>query len=403
MQFIDEASISVEAGKGGAGCLSFRREKYVAKGGPNGGDGGDGGSVYLVADAALNTLVDFRYQPRYRAKNGQPGSGRNMTGAAAADLFVKVPVGTTVIDEDTRDVLGDLLAAGQTLKVAAGGYRGLGNTRFKSSTNRAPRKTTPGTPGESRKLRLQLKLIADVGLLGLPNAGKSTLLSRISASRPKIADYPFTTLVPSLGVVGGDSDRSLVVADIPGLIEGAAEGAGLGTRFLRHVARTRLLLHLIDVAPVDESHPLDNLIVIENELLAYSEAFGERPVIIVLNKIDLVDEEQLNALQAQFAEEFPEREISVISAVTGAGIDALVHRLQDAVIDLKQQLAEDEAALAADNDLQQRISQDVMAQSMGVAMPAGLGPEPAPGSADDDQGDDDEDDNFDVEVVYTNE
>ena len=403
MQFIDEASISVEAGKGGAGCLSFRREKYVAKGGPNGGDGGDGGSVYLVADAALNTLVDFRYQPRYRAKNGQPGSGRNMTGAAAADLFVKVPVGTTVIDEDTRDVLGDLLAAGQTLKVAAGGYRGLGNTRFKSSTNRAPRKTTPGTPGESRKLRLQLKLIADVGLLGLPNAGKSTLLSRISASRPKIADYPFTTLVPSLGVVGGDSDRSLVVADIPGLIEGAAEGAGLGTRFLRHVARTRLLLHLIDVAPVDESHPLDNLIVIENELLAYSEAFGERPVIIVLNKIDLVDEEQLNALQAQFAEAFPEREISVISAVTGAGIDALVHRLQDAVIDLKQQLAEDEAALAADNDLQQRISQDVMAQSMGVAMPAGLGPEPAPGSADDDQGDDDEDDNFDVEVVYTNE
>ena len=403
MQFIDEASISVEAGKGGAGCLSFRREKYVAKGGPNGGDGGDGGSVYLVADAALNTLVDFRYQPRYRAKNGQPGSGRNMTGAAAADLFVKVPVGTTVIDEDTRDVLGDLLAAGQTLKVAAGGYRGLGNTRFKSSTNRAPRKTTPGTPGESRKLRLQLKLIADVGLLGLPNAGKSTLLSRISASRPKIADYPFTTLVPSLGVVGGDSDRSLVVADIPGLIEGAAEGAGLGTRFLRHVARTRLLLHLIDVAPVDESHPLDNLIVIENELLAYSEAFGERPVIIVLNKIDLVDEEQLNALQAQFAEAFPEREILVISAVTGAGIDALVHRLQDAVIDLKQQLAEDEAALAADNDLQQRISQDVMAQSMGVAMPAGLGPEPAPGSADDDQGDDDEDDNFDVEVVYTNE
>ena len=403
MQFIDEASISVEAGKGGAGCLSFRREKYVAKGGPNGGDGGDGGSVYLVADAALNTLVDFRYQPRYRAKNGQPGSGRNMTGAAAADLFVKVPVGTTVIDEDTRDVLGDLLAAGQTLKVAAGGYRGLGNTRFKSSTNRAPRKTTPGTPGESRKLRLQLKLIADVGLLGLPNAGKSTLLSRISASRPKIADYPFTTLVPSLGVVGGDSDRSLVVADIPGLIEGAAEGAGLGTRFLRHVARTRLLLHLIDVAPVDDSHPLDNLIVIENELLAYSEAFGERPVIIVLNKIDLVDEEQLNALQAQFAEAFPEREISVISAVTGAGIDALVHRLQDAVIDLKQQLAEDEAALAADNDLQQRISQDVMAQSMGVAMPAGLGPEPAPGSADDDQGDDDEDDNFDVEVVYTNE
>lgn len=407
MQFIDEASILVDAGKGGAGCLSFRREKYVAKGGPNGGDGGDGGSVYLIADSALNTLVDFRYQPRYRAKNGQPGSGRNMTGAAADDLYVKVPVGTTVIDEETRDVLGDLLTDKQVLKVAAGGYRGLGNTRFKSSTNRAPRKTTPGTPGESRKLRLQLKLIADVGLLGLPNAGKSTLLSRVSASRPKIADYPFTTLVPSLGVVGGDGDRALVMADIPGLIEGAAEGAGLGTRFLRHVARTRLLLHLVDVAPLDETHPVDNVILIENELLAYSAAFAERPVIIVLNKIDLVDEDTLAKLKALFAEEYPDREIHAISAVTGAGLDAMIHSLQDKVIDLKTALADDEEALAADVDLQARISRDVMSQSMGVVAPLGSlsGSEAGSGTeaGDATENSEEDDDDHDVEVIYTNE
>lgn len=403
MQFIDEASILVDAGKGGAGCLSFRREKYIAKGGPNGGDGGDGGSVYLIADSALNTLVDFRYQPRYKAKNGQPGSGRNMTGAAADDLYVKVPVGTTVIDEETRDVLGDLLTHQQVLKVAAGGHRGLGNTRFKSSTNRTPRKTTPGTPGESRKLRLQLKLIADVGLLGLPNAGKSTLLSRVSASRPKIADYPFTTLVPSLGVVGGDGDRALVMADIPGLIEGAAEGAGLGTRFLRHVARTRLLLHLVDVAPLDQTHPVDNLILIENELLAYSAAFAERPVIIVLNKIDLVDEDTLRDLKALFVAEYPDREIHTISAVSGAGIEAMVHSLQDRIIELKTSLADDEEALAADVDLQERISRDVMSQSMGVAVPLGSAAASTEAGDATDNSEEEDDDDHDVEVIYTNE
>lgn len=406
MQFIDEASISVEAGKGGAGCLSFRREKYVAKGGPDGGDGGDGGSVWLVADDALNTLVDFRYQPRYRAKNGQPGSGRNKTGSAGEDLFVKVPVGTTVIDEGTREVLGDLLTHGTKLRVAAAGYRGLGNTRFKSSTNRAPRKTTPGTPGEIRKLRLQLKLIADVGLLGLPNAGKSTLLSRVSASKPKIADYPFTTLVPSLGVVGGDSDRSLVMADIPGLIEGAAEGAGLGTRFLRHVARTRVLLHLVDVAPLDETDPLDNVALIENELLTYSSAFAERPVLVVLNKLDLLAPSELAALRDRFASAFPEREILCISAVTGEGLDAMVHRLQDLVADLKAQIAEDESAAAADSELQARISNDVMTQSLGIVAPATVAGEdglmPADGQADDNE-DDNEDDDHDVEIIYTNE
>lgn len=401
MQFIDEASISVEAGKGGAGCLSFRREKYVAKGGPDGGDGGDGGSVWLVADGALNTLVDFRYQPRYRAKNGQPGSGRNKTGSAGEDLLVKVPVGTTVIDEGTREVLGDLLLHGARLKVAAAGYRGLGNTRFKSSTNRAPRKTTPGTPGEQRKLRLQLKLIADVGLLGLPNAGKSTLLSRVSASKPKIADYPFTTLVPSLGVVGGDSDRSLVMADIPGLIEGAAEGAGLGTRFLRHVARTRVLLHLVDVAPLDESDPLANVELIENELLSYSAAFAERPVLIVLNKLDLLTQESLAALRARFVAAYPAREIFSISAITGAGLDALVHALQDQVAELKERLARDEAAAAADTELQARISNDVMTQSLGVVVPPAPEEVAAPELAA--QQDDTDDDDHDVEIIYTNE
>lgn len=397
MQFIDEASISVEAGKGGAGCLSFRREKYVAKGGPDGGDGGDGGSVWLLADDALNTLVDFRYQPRYRAQNGQPGSGRNKTGSAGEDRVVKVPVGTTVIDEGTREVLGDLLTHGTRLKVAAAGYRGLGNTRFKSSTNRAPRKTTPGTPGEHRKLRLQLKLIADVGLLGLPNAGKSTLLSRVSASKPKIADYPFTTLVPSLGVVGGDSDRSLVMADIPGLIEGAAEGAGLGTRFLRHVARTRVLLHLVDVAPLDETDPLENVALIENELLNYSAAFAQRPVLVVLNKLDLLAPAALAELRARFAEAYPEREIFAISAVTGEGLDAMVNRLQDRVAELKDEVANDEVAAAADAQLQARISNDVMTQSLGVVAPLA-----AEQDAHQDE-EDDEDDDHDVEIIYTNE
>ncbi|MFU8817487.1 MAG: GTPase ObgE, partial [Pseudomonadales bacterium] len=247
MQFIDEASIRVEAGKGGNGCLSFRREKYIAKGGPDGGDGGDGGDVILVADHALNTLVDFRFQPLYRAQHGQPGSGRNKTGARGQDSRVRVPVGTSVVDEETLETLGDLTEEGDELLVAHGGRRGLGNTRFKSSTNRAPRRTIPGAPGEVRQLRLQLKLIADVGLLGMPNAGKSTLISSVSAARPKVADYPFTTLTPSLGVVKRPGrDASLVMADIPGLIRGAAEGAGLGVQFLRHLARTRILLHLVE-------------------------------------------------------------------------------------------------------------------------------------------------------------
>ena len=255
MQFIDEATVYVHAGKGGDGCLSFRREKFVARGGPDGGDGGDGGDVHLVAEAALNTLVDFRYRPRYRAGNGQPGSGRNKTGAHGEDREIKVALGTSVVDADTRELLGDLTEPGQRLLVARGGPHGLGNTRFKSSTNRAPRRTTPGAAGDERELSLQLKLLADVGLLGMPNAGKSTLIAATSAARPKIADYPFTTLVPNLGVVRVDEEASFVMADIPGLIAGAASGSGLGAQFLRHLSRTRLLLHLVDAGPTGRFRP----------------------------------------------------------------------------------------------------------------------------------------------------
>jgi GTP-binding protein len=262
MKFVDEAVIEVAAGKGGSGCLSFRREKYIPKGGPDGGDGGDGGSVYLEADENLNTMVDYRYQRRFRAENGSPGQGRNCTGKSGEDLILKVPVGTTVIDVDTDEVLGDLSELGQRLKVAQGGFHGLGNTRYKSSINRAPRQTSPGSEGEKRRLKLELKLLADVGLLGMPNAGKSTLIRAISAAKPKVADYPFTTMVPNLGVVRVDPLRSFVVADIPGLIEGAAEGAGLGIRFLKHLTRNRLLLHLVDLAPWDGDLPAENACVI---------------------------------------------------------------------------------------------------------------------------------------------
>jgi GTPase len=398
MQFIDEASIRIEAGKGGNGCLSFRREKYIPKGGPDGGDGGDGGDVVLVADYALNTLVDFRFQPLYRAQHGQPGSGRNKTGAAGQSIRVRVPVGTSVVDEETLETLGDLTEEGQELLVARGGRHGLGNTRFKSSTNRAPRRTTPGEPGEIRQLRLQLKLIADVGLLGMPNAGKSTLVSSVSAARPKVADYPFTTLIPSLGVVKlPGRDASLVMADIPGLIRGAAEGAGLGVQFLRHVARTRILLHLVEAKPTDESDPVENARLIEAELVAYSPALAMRPLWTVLTKIDLLDDderrERLDALQAAF----PVRPLFAVSAVTGAGLDPLVHALLDAVEQHRRALREDEAFATAEADLEARISDDVLKSA--------LARRPAIGSdtAADDEEDDDDDDDHDVEVVYVRE
>jgi len=401
MQFIDEAIIRVEAGKGGNGCLSFRREKYVAKGGPDGGDGGDGGDVVLVADQALNTLVDFRYQPRYRAENGQSGSGRNRTGAAGASCRVKVPVGTSVIDEETLESLGDLTEPGQELLVAKGGRRGLGNTRFKSSVNRAPRRTTPGEPGEARELRLQLKLLADVGLLGMPNAGKSTLIGAVSAARPKVADYPFTTLVPNLGVVRLGSDASFVMADIPGLIAGAAEGAGLGVQFLRHLARTRVLLHLVEIAPLDGSDPLTNALTIEDELAAYSAALAQRPIWTVLTKADVADAQTREATHRRFQETFPERRVFVVSAVTGDGLAPLLEAVMAKVVEIRTALAEDAAFAEAQAALEAQISADVLDSALRRRPPrSGPAGGPAGGPADEDE-DDDED--GDVEVVYVRE
>jgi GTP-binding protein len=289
MKFVDEADIWVEAGRGGDGCSSFRREKYVPRGGPDGGDGGHGGSVKLVAREGINTLVDFRVRRRFRAKIGRGGAGKNRTGVSGEDLLIEVPKGTVIGDLDTDETLGDLTSDGETLLVANGGRGGQGNSRFKSSVNRAPRRFTQGESGESRHLRLELKLLADVGLLGLPNAGKSTLISILSAARPKVADYPFTTLYPNLGVVSVDLERSFVMADIPGLIEGAAEGAGLGIRFLKHLQRTHLLLHLVDISPDGSGggDPVDDVRALEGELARYSKDLAEQARWLVLNKLDL--------------------------------------------------------------------------------------------------------------------
>ena len=289
MKFVDEALIHVYAGNGGNGAVSFRREKFIPLGGPDGGDGGGGGSVWLVADEGINTLVDFRHQRVFRAQRGENGRGRQMAGKGGEDTFVRVPVGTVVFNTATDEQIGDLATHGQRLLVAQGGQGGLGNIHFKSSVNRAPRRATPGSEGDERELRLELRVLADVGLLGFPNAGKSTLVRAVSAATPKVADYPFTTLQPHLGVVRIETDRSFVIADIPGLIEGAAEGAGLGIQFLRHVARTRLLLHVVDMAPQDGStDPVAEVRAIERELAGHDPALLERPRWLVLNKMDLL-------------------------------------------------------------------------------------------------------------------
>lgn len=299
MKFVDEAIIRVEAGDGGNGIISFLREKFISKGGPNGGDGGDGGDVYLQADENLNTLVDYQFEKYHSAERGENGGSVNCTGKRGLDLVLKVPVGTRAVDVDTEEVIGDLTTNGQKLMVAKGGWHGLGNARFASSTNRTPRKKTNGTPGELRNLRLELLLLADVGLLGLPNAGKSTLIRAVSAAKPKVADYPFTTLVPNLGVVRVESHRSFVIADIPGLIEGAAEGAGLGIQFLKHLERCRLLLHVVDVLPADGSDPAENAKTIIQELQKYSTKLAGKPRWLVFNKLDLVLEDELDEIIAQ--------------------------------------------------------------------------------------------------------
>jgi len=324
MKFVDEATILVVAGDGGNGCVSFRREKYIPKGGPDGGDGGDGGDVYLIADENLNTLIDYRFEKSFRAERGQNGQSRDCTGKRGKDIVVKVPVGTRVIDQGTGETLGDMTRHGQKLMVGKGGWHGLGNTRFKSSVNRSPRQKTMGTPGEKRDLQLELMLLADVGMLGLPNAGKSTFIRAVSAAKPKVADYPFTTLVPSLGVVRMDSEQSFVVADIPGLIEGAAEGAGLGIRFLKHLERCRVLLHLIDIDPIDESDPIENARIILGELEKYSDKLFNKPRWLVFNKIDLLSEEEAQSRAKAIADALGwEGKYYLISAASRTGVNEL--------------------------------------------------------------------------------
>ena len=323
MKFIDEVKIRIKAGSGGRGCLSFRREKFVPRGGPDGGDGGKGGDIYLQVDPELGTLLDFRYNAQYKAENGSPGLGNNKHGKCGQDLFLRVPPGTEVYDDESGELLADLTAREQTLLLLKGGQGGRGNARFMTSTNRAPRHTHPGLPGEERVVRLQLKLLADVGLVGLPNAGKSTLIASVSAAKPKIADYPFTTLVPNLGVVRHGDFKSFVMADIPGLIEGASGGQGLGTRFLRHIERTDMFLHLVDLSGMQEGSPLENFTTINGELASYNPQLLERPMLVVFTKIDITEvREQLPVMNQKFTEQG--YRTCAISAVTGEGVRELV-------------------------------------------------------------------------------
>lgn len=363
MKFVDEVSIFVKAGDGGNGMMAFRREKFIEKGGPNGGDGGDGGSVYIEAVENFNTLVDYRYTRRFQAQNGEKGGSTDCTGAKGEDLILPVPIGTTVIDAGTQEVIGDLTRAGQRLMVAQGGWHGLGNTRFKSSTNRAPRQTTPGKPGESRDLKLELKVLADVGLLGLPNAGKSTFIRSVSAAKPKVADYPFTTLVPNLGVVSVDRYKNFVVADIPGLIEGASHGAGLGIRFLKHLSRTRLLLHLVDMAPLDLTDPAESAATIIDELTKFSPSLAERERWLVLNKADqMLDEEQ----DARIAEIVARIEwagpVYVISALARQGTEKLCYDIMDFLEARAERIQENPEYAAELAELDTRIEDEARAQ-----------------------------------------
>ncbi len=397
MKFVDEASIKVHAGKGGNGCLSFRREKYIPKGGPDGGDGGDGGSVILQAADGLNTLIDFRYTRNYKAESGQQGSSAECTGRGGEDLILQVPIGTTVIDEETGDVLGDLTELDQTLKVAQGGYHGLGNTRYKSSTNRAPRQTSPGKEGEVRELKLELKVLADVGLLGLPNAGKSTFIRSVSAARPKVADYPFTTLVPNLGVVGMSADKSFVVADIPGLIEGASEGAGLGIRFLKHLTRTRLLLHLVDMMPYDGSTAGENAGVIEQELEKFSPTMAEGDRWLVLNKVDLLPDDQVDARCQEVVDYLNwQGPVFKMSGLASQGTKDLCAGIMDYIDDQRQreaadpELAEQAEARRMEMQSEARRRIEELAETRKNARKQALAEEQ----------DIDDDDDYDVEVVY---
>ncbi len=400
MKFVDEATITVQAGKGGNGCLSFRREKFIEKGGPDGGDGGDGGSVYVIADNDLNTLVDYRYQKHYQAQNGEPGRGRNCTGAKGDDIELKVPVGTTVVDNDTEEVICDLTHVGQRVKVAQGGFHGLGNTRYKSSVNRAPRQTSPGSEGERKDLRLELKVIADVGLLGMPNAGKSTFIRAVSQARPKVADYPFTTLVPNLGVVAVDRHRGFVIADIPGLIEGAAEGAGLGIRFLKHLARCRILLHLVDVAPYDEIDPAQSAKAIVHELEQFSETLATRDRWLVLNKVDLLPEDEREAVCQRIISELNwTGPVYQTSAIAGQGTQTLCQNIMTFIEQRTQEQSEDEALAQQEQEQLNKMEAEARLRMRQLAEERRARRAAQKAAASDDD-DDDDDDDHDVEVFY---
>ena len=400
MRFVDEAVITVEAGDGGNGVASFRREKFVPFGGPDGGDGGRGGSVYLQADDDTSTLVDFRYTRRFRAERGKNGSGANCSGRGGEDVILKVPVGTTIVDMDSGDIIGDLVADGQRVMVASGGDGGLGNTHFKSSTNRAPRQCTHGQKGESREVRLELKVLADVGLLGMPNAGKSTFIRSVSAAKPKVADYPFTTMVPNLGVVDVDRHRSFVMADIPGLIEGAADGAGLGIRFLKHLARTRILLHIVDVQPIDGSDPVHNARAIFAELEKFSPTLAQLPIVLVLNKLDQLAEDTRDEWCQHILKELQwEGAVFQTSGLLDQGTKEVVYHLMGQIEEQKMLENDDPEYAAEAKAFREQLEEETREQTL-AAKEAYRAKRKAQREGNEVDEDDEDEDDGDMEVVY---